>query len=184
MVIQMDEKLRQQTDKEKIIRCTLPDDLMNMSVGLQEEKPNFRYLASRLWITFNKLPEHLLFSIYDALRHGRMQHIARESYKKSPRVRVWLELGGKDGAGSVEVGQPTTLGTYTETYRHWTTFTLYILSSIAGIRAVLPGSIGARIVDCSALDGLGESSQKLLDERGCPVDEQVSRKHCILLNKG
>lgn len=48
MVIQMDEKLRQQTDKEKIIRCTLPDDLMNMSVGLQEEKPNFRYLASRL----------------------------------------------------------------------------------------------------------------------------------------
>lgn len=42
-----------------------------------------------------------------------------------------------------------------------------------GVRAVLPGSIGVRIVDCSALDGLGESSQKLLDERGCPVDEQV-----------
>lgn len=42
-------------------------------------------------------------------RHGRMKHISHEAYKK-PRVRVWLELGGKDGTGSVEVGQPTTLG--------------------------------------------------------------------------
>lgn len=72
----------------------------------------------------------------------------------SKRIRVWLELGANDGTGTVEVGQSTTLG----------------------VRAVLPGSIGVRIVDCAALDGLGESSQKLLDERGCPVDEQVSTK--------
>lgn len=43
-------------------------------------------------------------------RHGRMQHISRDSHKKAPRVRVWLELGGKDGNGAVEVGQSTTLG--------------------------------------------------------------------------
>lgn len=43
----------------------------------------------------------------------------------------------------------------------------------AGVRAILPGSVGVRVIDCSALDGLGEASQKLLDERGCPVDEQV-----------
>lgn len=67
------------------------------------------------------------------------------------RVQVWLELGSSDGAGAVEVGQPTTLG----------------------IRARLPDNIGAHIVDCAALDGLGEASQKLLDERGCPIDEQV-----------
>lgn len=42
MVIQMDEKLRQQSDKEKIIRCSIPDDMMNMNVGLSEEKRNFR----------------------------------------------------------------------------------------------------------------------------------------------
>lgn len=70
-----------------------------------------------------------------------------------PRIRVWLELGGNDGTGLVEVGQPTTMN----------------------VRAILPGSVGIRIVDCAALDGLGESSQKLLDDRGCPVDEQVSR---------
>lgn len=69
-----------------------------------------------------------------------------------PRIRVWLELGGSDGVGTVEVGQMTTIN----------------------VRAILPGNVGIRIVDCAALDGLGESSQKLLDERGCPVDEQVS----------
>lgn len=69
------------------------------------------------------------------------------------RVRVWLELGGKKkNTGSVEVGEATTLG----------------------IRALLPGSIGVRVVDCSAMDGIGETSQKLLDERGCPIDVQVS----------
>lgn len=68
------------------------------------------------------------------------------------RIRVWLELGGPNGKGTVEVGQPTTLG----------------------IRAVLPGSVGVRVVDCAALDGLGETSQKLLDDRGCSVDEQVN----------
>lgn len=68
-----------------------------------------------------------------------------------PRVKVWLELGATDGSGVVEVGQMTTIN----------------------VRAILPGTVGVRIVDCAALDGLGESSQKLLDERGCPVDEQV-----------
>lgn len=31
--------------------------------------------------------------------------------------------------------------------------------------------IGWKVVDCVAHDGLGDSSQKLLDEDGCPVDE-------------
>lgn len=70
----------------------------------------------------------------------------------APRIRVWLELGGSDGSGIVEVGQMTTIA----------------------VRAILPNTVGLRIIDCAALDGLGESSQKLLDERGCPVDEQVN----------
>lgn len=74
-----------------------------------------------------------------------------------PRVRVWLELGSQDGIGNVEVGQITTLN----------------------IRALLPGSVGVRIIDCTALDGLGEASQKLLDDRGCPIDEQVCANNFI-----
>lgn len=76
--------------------------------------------------------------------------------RSAPRIRVWLELGGSDGSGIVEVGQMTTIS----------------------VRAILPGNVGLRIVDCAALDGLGESSQKLLDERGCPVDEQVNYHFC------
>lgn len=74
------------------------------------------------------------------------------STSSTPRVRIWLELGGPDGSGSVVVGQATTLT----------------------VRAVVPGTMGLKIVDCAALDGLGESTQQLLDERGCPIDEQVS----------
>lgn len=74
-----------------------------------------------------------------------------EATDHKPRVRVWLELGGANGSGAVEVGEMTTVA----------------------VRAVLPGNIGVRVVDCAALDGIGEASQKLLDERGCPVDEQV-----------
>lgn len=33
-----------------------------------------------------------------------------DSERKTQRIRVWLELGGIDGTGSVEVGQLTTLG--------------------------------------------------------------------------
>lgn len=36
-----------------------------------------------------------------------------------------------------------------------------------------PFSVGIdwKVVDCFAHDGLGDSSQKLLDELGCPIDE-------------
>ena len=73
--------------------------------------------------------------------------------EEAPKARVWLELGGNNGAGAVEVGQQTTFA----------------------VKAILPKNIGVRVVDCVALDGIGESSQKLLDERGCPIDEQVSK---------
>lgn len=75
-------------------------------------------------------------------------------HMETPRVRIWLELGGPNGSGSVEVGVATTLT----------------------VRAIVPGTIGVRVVDCAALDGLGESTQQLLDARGCPIDEQVSQQ--------
>lgn len=33
--------------------------------------------------------------------------------------------------------------------------------------------IGWNVIDCYAHDGLGDSSQKLLDDNGCPLDETV-----------
>ncbi|XP_031621833.1 uncharacterized protein LOC116339889 isoform X2 [Contarinia nasturtii] len=127
LVIQMDEKLRQRSDLERYVRCNLPNEMMEMNIGMTDERR--------------------------VNRHGRMyaSPSGSDAEKDIPRIRVWLELGGSDGSGIVEVGQMTTIN----------------------VRAMLPGTVGVRIVDCSALDGLGESSQKLLDERGCPVDEQV-----------
>lgn len=84
----------------------------------------------------------------------QQQQLPSAHSSHTPRVRIWLELGGPDGSGSVVVGQATTLT----------------------VRAIVPGTMGVRIVDCAALDGLGESTQQLLDERGCPIDEQVSRE--------
>ncbi|KAJ8951239.1 hypothetical protein NQ318_010267 [Aromia moschata] len=36
--------------------------------------------------------------------------------------------------------------------------------------------IGWRVIECVAHDGLGDSSQKLLDQEGCPVDELLMPK--------
>lgn len=69
------------------------------------------------------------------------------------QIQAWLELGGSDGgSGAVEVGQQTSMS----------------------VKVVVPDRIDVRIIDCVALDGIGEASQKLFDDRGCPVDEQVT----------
>lgn len=38
LVIQMDEKLRQRSDLEKLVRCNLPDEMMEMNIGMTDEK--------------------------------------------------------------------------------------------------------------------------------------------------
>lgn len=42
LIVQMDEKLRQQSDVEKQIRCTLPNEMMEMSIGMDNDKKLFR----------------------------------------------------------------------------------------------------------------------------------------------
>lgn len=43
LIVQMDEKLRQQTDIERTIRCELPDQMMEMAIGERNNKQMFRY---------------------------------------------------------------------------------------------------------------------------------------------
>ncbi|XP_017088243.2 uncharacterized protein cyr [Drosophila bipectinata] len=134
VMLQMEQKLRQSTDILSSVRCQLPATEMGMSL------PSWRAENGRE-------------------RNARMRALAAATggapapaqHMETPRVRIWLELGGPNGTGSVEVGVATTLT----------------------VRAIVPGTIGVRVVDCAALDGLGESSQQLLDARGCPIDEQV-----------
>jgi hypothetical protein len=75
-------------------------------------------------------------------RNGRMRFL-----KKDMKIRSWLELG-TDRPEYAIVGENATL------------------SAIA----LIPRSVNMRIVDCIAFDGVGDSSQKLFDEFGCPID--------------
>lgn len=65
--------------------------------------------------------------------------------------RVWMEIKGQSNSGQVSVGEETTLL----------------------VKALLPAEFGIQVTDCVAHDGAGESSQRLLDEWGCPIDELI-----------
>ncbi|KAH8289806.1 hypothetical protein KR054_011207, partial [Drosophila jambulina] len=136
VMLQMEQKLRQSTDILSSVRCQLPANAMGMPVpALRPETGRERNARMRAL----------------AAAHSPTTTTHHHQHMETPRVRIWLELGGPNGSGSVEVGVATTLT----------------------VRAIVPGTIGVRVVDCAALDGLGESTQQLLDARGCPIDEQV-----------
>ncbi|KAH8419976.1 hypothetical protein KR009_004609 [Drosophila setifemur] len=147
VMLQMEQKLRQSTDILSSVRCQLPAKAMGMPLpGLKVDNGRERNARMRALAAA---------SAGSALSGGQVTSAPTPTHHhphmETPRVRIWLELGGPNGSGSVEVGVATTLT----------------------VRAIVPGTIGVRVVDCAALDGLGESTQQLLDARGCPIDEQV-----------
>lgn len=79
-------------------------------------------------------------------RNGRMRFL-----KAATKIRTWLEVGSKEGQDFAVVGENATLA----------------------VRSILARSVGMRVVDCVAFDGVGESSQRLFDEYGCPVDSSI-----------
>ncbi|XP_065364568.1 uncharacterized protein cyr [Calliphora vicina] len=168
IMMQMEEKLRQSSDILKTVKCKLPVTAMGMLLaGVEGKSKNGglrhgRMQSANLYLAksaqnkqqlnaADMATTHLPPSSSSSSSQSATQHFTNAHSSQTPRVRIWLELGGPDGSGSVVVGQATTLT----------------------VRAIVPGTMGVRIVDCAALDGLGESTQQLLDERGCPIDEQV-----------
>ncbi|KAH8244737.1 hypothetical protein KR038_005906 [Drosophila bunnanda] len=144
VMLQMEQKLRQSTDILSSVRCQLPANAMGMPVpALRPETGRERNARMRALAAVH--------SPTTTTHHHHQQQQQQQQHMETPRVRIWLELGGPNGSGSVEGGVATTLT----------------------VRAIVPGTIGVRVVDCAALDGLGESTQQLLDARGCPIDEQV-----------
>lgn len=79
-------------------------------------------------------------------RNGRMRFL-----KSATKIRSWLEVGSKEGQDYAIVGENSTLS----------------------VRSILARNVGMRVVDCVAFDGVGESSQRLFDEFGCPIDSQI-----------
>lgn len=80
------------------------------------------------------------------MRNGRMRFL-----KAATKIRSWLEVGSREGQDFAIVGENATLS----------------------VRSILARKVGMRVVDCVAFDGVGESSQRLFDEFGCPIDTQI-----------
>ncbi|CAG4951026.1 unnamed protein product [Parnassius apollo] len=174
LVVQMDRQLQQLTDQELMVRCKLQPRAVRIHSSALEGviKTKLRELSGqevkKVSVSF-----HSHFSNWVMIpcikcercprlcRTGRNRQVfastaelEREALLQA--ARAWMQLapaerGGGAEPAAVEVGQPTRLL----------------------VQCTLPVGVGLRITNCIAHDGLGEASQKLLDEAGCPIDESI-----------
>ncbi|CAG9860439.1 unnamed protein product [Phyllotreta striolata] len=148
IVIQQDRHLRQISDQEKTIKCPLKDeDLLVKSKALAKT----------------------LKQLKDGRIHQRVGRMKNEGWSKEldgkqleeelnealSAARAWMEIVPESSEDTsfdtLEVGEIAMLS----------------------VKSTLPVGIGWKVVDCIAHDGLGDSSQKLINENGCPVDEAL-----------
>ncbi|KAI8432356.1 hypothetical protein MSG28_004764 [Choristoneura fumiferana] len=147
LVVQMDRQLQQSTDQEIVVRCKLQSRAVRIN-------------SSALESVINTKLREMIGQEARKTRTGRNRQgwvnpaetEQREWLMES--ARAWMELvpaSPSTEPATVEVGQPTRLL----------------------IQCTLPVGVGLRVTNCVAHDGLGEASQKLLDEAGCPIDESI-----------
>ncbi|CAK1543203.1 unnamed protein product [Leptosia nina] len=157
LVLQMDKQLQQSTDQDITVRCKLKPRAVRINSPALEG------------VITTKLRE-MTISERKKVRTGRNRQGWDNPVELEQRdflmesARAWMELAptisGSEPA-TVEVGQPTRLL----------------------IQCTLPVGVGLRVTNCVAHDGLGEASQKLLDEAGCPIDETIFNKPSIHRHK-
>ncbi|CAH0686299.1 unnamed protein product [Spodoptera exigua] len=153
LVVQMDRQLQQSSDQELLVRCKLQPRAVRINSSALETVIN------------NKLRE-MTTREAKKTRTGRNRQGFANAAELEQRewlmaaARAWMELAPAVSAAepaTVEVGQPTRLL----------------------IQCTLPVGVGLRVTNCVAHDGLGEASQKLLDDAGCPIDETIFNKPSI-----
>ncbi|XP_063538234.1 uncharacterized protein LOC134747576 isoform X1 [Cydia strobilella] len=147
LVVQMDRMLQQSTDQELVVRCKLQPRAVRIN-------------SSALEGVINSKLQEMIGQEAKKTRTGRNRQGWVNPAEMEQRewllesARAWMELvpaSPSSEPATVEVGQPTKLL----------------------IQCTLPVGVGLRITNCVAHDGLGEASQKLLDEAGCPIDESI-----------
>ena len=143
LVAQQDRHLRQIADQEKYLECVVEDDAFSI-------KSNS--VAQALKTT-------LLERTNKNQRSGRMKKedtkdlVGEEMNEALSASRAWMEITPEDQ-----------LHKFTDTLKVGE-------SAILTLKSTLPSGIGWKVVECVAHDGLGDSSQRLLDDDGCPIDE-------------
>ncbi|XP_028173800.1 uncharacterized protein LOC114362553 [Ostrinia furnacalis] len=157
LVVQMDSKLQQSSDQELLVRCKLlPRAVRIVSTALEG-------------IIQTKMRE-LVGQETKRIRTGRNRQgfdspaMMEQREMLMEAARAWMDLSPAMSTidpSTVEVGQPTRLL----------------------IQCTLPVGVGLRVTNCVAHDGLGEASQRLLDEAGCPIDETIFSKPTVHKHK-
>ncbi|CAH0550619.1 unnamed protein product [Brassicogethes aeneus] len=148
IIVQQDRHLRQIADQERIIQCSVQD-----SAFLIKSKPMLDVIKNDLSssVKNNRVG-----------RQKKLQGWSKEFDDEPLEVqlnetllaaRAWMEIIPEQiddrPFGTLQVGEPAFLS----------------------VKSTLPDGIGWKVVDCIAHDGLGDSSQKLLDDQGCPIDD-------------
>ncbi|CAH2041288.1 unnamed protein product, partial [Iphiclides podalirius] len=147
LVVQMDRQLQQLSDQELIVRCKLQPRAVRIHSSALEGvlKTKLREMSGQ---EAKKVRTGRNRQGFPSPAEIEQRELLMQS------ARAWMELAPTRAAtepASVEVGQPTRLL----------------------IQCTLPAGVGLRVTDCVAHDGLGEASQKLLDDAGCPIDEAI-----------
>ncbi|CAK1582642.1 unnamed protein product [Parnassius mnemosyne] len=148
LVVQMDRQLQQLTDQELMVRCKLQPRAVRIHSSALEGviKTKLRELSGQEVKKVRTGRNRQGFASAAELERETLLQAARAWMQLAPATR-----GTGAEPAAVEVGQPTRLL----------------------VQCTLPVGVGLRITNCIAHDGLGEASQKLLDEAGCPIDESI-----------
>ncbi|XP_030763505.1 uncharacterized protein LOC115888074 [Sitophilus oryzae] len=147
LVLQQDRYLKQISDQEKVILCEVKDDAF-----LVKSPSLFKALKGEI---SEKNVNHRVGRLMNEgwSKDLNEEELEQELKEAMSAARAWMEIIPESkverSTSTVEVGEAVLLT----------------------VKSTLPAGIGWKIVDCIAHDGLGDSSQKLLDEQGCPVDE-------------
>ncbi|KAF5301129.1 hypothetical protein FQR65_LT08959 [Abscondita terminalis] len=146
LVIQQDRYLQQATDLEYTVKCVLQnDDLVVKSKPMVDAVKKIIRQKQKKDVRSGRLDSSFKDSTSEV-------DLSEEVIETLSAAKAWMEIipeQPNDNSGILQVGEPTLLI----------------------VKSTLPVGIGWKIVDCTAHDGLGDSSQKLLDEKGCPIDE-------------
>ncbi|XP_019868469.1 uncharacterized protein LOC109597263 [Aethina tumida] len=148
VIVQQDRHLRQITDQERIVQCSVND-----SAFLVKSKPMQDVIRNELTSHVNNHRVGRMKKLEGWSKEFDDEPIEQQLNETLLAARAWMEIVPEQVEdrpfGTLQVGE----------------------TALLSVKSTLPSGIGWKVVDCVAHDGLGDSSQKLLDEQGCPVDD-------------
>jgi len=165
IIVQQDKHLQQFTDQERNVQCFVTENIFNVNSRkmadivkkeMISEKKHNRNGRMQKWEIEDKNADELnSYEIKDELNEALNAATAWMQIEKpsSNNKSNNFDLLEKD-KGTLQVGDEA-----------------YLV-----VKSTLPEGIGWNVIDCTAHDGLGDSSQKLLDDNGCPIDELLMPK--------